>query len=216
MEGMGAGADSQLGEPVARKLGTYRAMRARKIMGILGLASGGRTSISAFRWRTLVPLASLYLLLFLGVAVNAQGVELDIPSMAPEGESVLPENTAFAAECLLPWNDLITKSGWVLGTLLVTQSERWGEILRVDFKIPGEDLSPFDQSADLLAYTGREFAIERCYRTESVATWQTEPALVGQPPCLAPSLLPYHRAVSQKRQAVRKNKNKAMHEPSTT
>jgi hypothetical protein len=54
----------------------------------------------------------------------------------------LPENTTFAAECLLPWSDLIKKSGWVLGAPLVTQSKRWGQILRVDFKIPGEDLSP--------------------------------------------------------------------------
>ena len=119
-------------------------MRARKIKGILGVAFGGRNlnGVHRFRWRTLVPLASLYLLLFLVVAMSAEGVELDIPSMAPEGENVLPENTTFAAECLLPWNDLITKTGWVLGAPLVTQSERWGEILRVDFKIPGEDLSP--------------------------------------------------------------------------
>jgi hypothetical protein len=93
-------------------------------------------------WRNLGALASLCLLLSLGVAMNAQSEELDVPSIAPEGEKVLPANSSFAADCLLPWNDLITKSGWVLGVSIVTQSERWGEVLRVDFKIPGEDLSP--------------------------------------------------------------------------
>src|SRR5262245_30526749 len=104
-------------------------MRARKIKGIPGVAFGGRNlnGVHRFRWRTLVPLASLYLLLFLVVAMSAEGVELDIPSMAPEGENVLPENTTIAAECLLPWNDLITKTGWVLGAPLVTQSERWAK-----------------------------------------------------------------------------------------
>jgi hypothetical protein len=90
-------------------------------------------------WRNLI--ASLCLLLSLGVTMSAQGEELDVPSIAPEGEKVLPENSSFAADCLLPWNDLITQSGWMLGASLVTQSERWGEILRVDFKIRGEDLS---------------------------------------------------------------------------
>src|SRR5215510_715470 len=102
-------------------------MRARKIKGIPDVAPGGRilNGVHRFGWRTLVPLASLYLLLFLVVALSAEGVELDIPSMASEGESVLPENTTFAAECLLPLNDVITKSGWVLGAPLVTQSKRW-------------------------------------------------------------------------------------------
>jgi hypothetical protein len=59
-------------------------MRARKIKGIPSVAPRGRT----LRWRAFVPFASLWLLLFLGVAMNAQGVELDIPSMAPEGENV--------------------------------------------------------------------------------------------------------------------------------
>ena len=93
-------------------------------------------------WRSVVTLASLCLWLSLGVGMSAQGEELDIPSITPEGEKVLLEDSSFAADCLSTWNDLITKSRWVLGTSLVTQSERWGEILRVDFKIPGEDLSP--------------------------------------------------------------------------
>ena len=95
-----------------------------------------------YNLRNLVLLVPLCLLLSFGVTMNAQGQEIDeIPSVAPEGENVLPENTTFAADCLLSLNDLTTKGGWALGARLVTR-ERWGEVLRVDFKIPGEDLSP--------------------------------------------------------------------------
>jgi hypothetical protein len=55
----------------------------------------------------------------------------------------------------------------------VTQSKRWGEILRVDFKIPNEDLSPL-VTAYLLADACWEFAIERRYWVESAAAGQAQ------------------------------------------
>jgi hypothetical protein len=95
------------------------------------------------RWPKIVPFVSLFLLLFLVVTTNAQSEELDpIPPVAPEGEKIIAENSSFAEDCLSLYDKLIKRSKWVLGTSLVTQSERWGEIFRVDFKIPEDDLSP--------------------------------------------------------------------------
>ena len=109
------------------------------------LPGGGAlvTHSSSRKYLALFRLATVWLLLSVGVTMNTRADEpQSIPPIAAEGEKVLPEDTTFTAECLLPWNDFITRMRWVLGTALVTQSEQWGDILRVDFKIPGEDLSP--------------------------------------------------------------------------
>lgn len=48
----------------------------------------------------------------------------------------------FAAECLAGVRTLPSSEKWVLGAELITHSDQWGDIYRVDFEIDGEAFSP--------------------------------------------------------------------------
>src|SRR6516165_11079464 len=78
-----------------------------------------------------------------GPTMTAQANDPEsFPPISPEGETVVPESPSFLAACLSHSNQMVQSSGWLLGTQLLTRSDKWGAIWRVDFKIPGEDISP--------------------------------------------------------------------------
>jgi hypothetical protein len=83
----------------------------------------------------------------LGVAMSAEDRAQDQqPPLAPEAEMVTAD-VAFSENCLATVNDFIAKSNgrlqWELGRPLVTRSDKWGLIWRVDFNDGGPDLAPY-------------------------------------------------------------------------
>jgi hypothetical protein len=73
--------------------------------------------------------------------VNADDA-LSWPPLTPDGEAETDDPSSLAEACRAMWKDLIAKGGWQLGTPLVTKSQKWGMVYRVDFAMPGPDLSP--------------------------------------------------------------------------
>lgn len=73
------------------------------------------------------------------------------PSLSPEGEAVM-DDQGTASACLARASELGAKLDktpdtagyfqWTLGTPLVTVSETWGVVCRIDFKMAGDDFSP--------------------------------------------------------------------------
>jgi hypothetical protein len=64
------------------------------------------------------------------------------PPLTPDGEAATNDPLSLAEACQARWEDLIAKGGWRLGTPLITTSEKWGTVYRVDFEMPGPDLTP--------------------------------------------------------------------------
>jgi hypothetical protein len=70
--------------------------------------------------------------------MNAEAQDARLfPPMAPDGERVVPDNPAFVAGCLTKLRARLTR--YKLGTQLVSESDRWGTVLRIDFEIPDLD-----------------------------------------------------------------------------
>jgi hypothetical protein len=99
----------------------------------------GRRPVALLRWSALCTV--VWFQLFLGFAMTAEaedaGADLSPPTI-PSGEKAWPENLLFAETCLSKVNEIAAKSEWRLGAKLLTQSDRWGLILRIDFDIAGE------------------------------------------------------------------------------
>jgi hypothetical protein len=71
-----------------------------------------------------------------GIALGAEAQEADLyPPLVPEGESAAPDSADFVANCLSILKDRLPSK--ILGAQLVTKTERWGTILRIDFEVPG-------------------------------------------------------------------------------
>ena len=60
-----------------------------------------------------------------------QGV--DSPSLDPDGHIVTADNTTFTGKCLSLVDKFSSGNNWRLGQPLLTRSERWGLVWRVDF-----------------------------------------------------------------------------------
>jgi hypothetical protein len=67
---------------------------------------------------------------------DAQDIAL-YPPLAPDGETVAPASSKFAAGCLSMMKDQV--AGKILGTQLVSENSRWGTVLRIDFDTPDFD-----------------------------------------------------------------------------
>ncbi len=69
--------------------------------------------------------------------------ELAGPPLEPAADE-LPgaRRPTFAAECLAGIRTLPSSEQWMLGAELITHSDQWGDIYRVDFEIDGESFSP--------------------------------------------------------------------------
>lgn len=58
---------------------------------------------------------------------------LETPNADPGTESVLPNTGAFVDACLKHVAGLVDRLGWQLGQSLLTRSDQWGLVWRVDF-----------------------------------------------------------------------------------
>jgi hypothetical protein len=84
----------------------------------------------------------LSLPLFLAVARSAGSEDADpFPPASPGTETVVPGDLPFVTDCLSQVNEIAANNGWKLGTQLLTHSDQWGTILRVDFDIAGYTVS---------------------------------------------------------------------------
>jgi hypothetical protein len=71
---------------------------------------------------------------------HAQGVET--PSLDPDGQILTADNTTFTTKCVSLVDKVSSGKNWQLGQPLLTRSEKWGLVWRVDFKISDADFSP--------------------------------------------------------------------------
>jgi hypothetical protein len=101
-----------------------------------------------------------HVLLCGAASVGGRGVE---PPLSPDGEAVMDDEGA-ASACLARASALGAKlektpdtAGyfeWTLGTPLVTVSEAWGVVCRVDFKMAGKDFASYVNR--LVLYAGAQ------------------------------------------------------------
>jgi hypothetical protein len=99
--------------------------------------------------------------LFCGAA--SIGGDIQQPPLSPDGEAVMNDPDT-ASYCLEKATELGAKLDrapesagyfkWTLGTPLVSQSETWGVVCRIDFTMAGEDVSP--RVNRLVLYVGAE------------------------------------------------------------
>jgi len=59
------------------------------------------------------------------------------PPLVPKDEVVLTPDPIFEAECKAEISDQAREFKWQFGTSLLTKSEDWGIVWRMDFDIPG-------------------------------------------------------------------------------
>lgn len=64
------------------------------------------------------------------------------PSAVPKGETVVAGNPIFVNACMSIVSIDASSLGWRLGKSILTHSDVWGLVWRIDFQVP-------DQSADL-------------------------------------------------------------------
>ena len=85
--------------------------------------------------------SSLVVAVMLGTSMDtyAQGVES--PSLDPDGQIVTADNTAFTEKCLSLIDKFSLGKNWRLRQPLLTRSEKWGVVWRVDFTISDADSS---------------------------------------------------------------------------
>ena len=82
-------------------------------------------------------------MLIFGLPMNAKAQDIyEHPPTEPTGEHVIQDASAFGADCLGQAQDLAAAGRLELGTPLLTRSDKWGVVWRVDFKIAGQDLQP--------------------------------------------------------------------------
>jgi len=56
------------------------------------------------------------------------------PSAEPNGETAAAENSVFVNACMSMISDRAAALGWHLGRSLLTRSDVWGLVWRIDFK----------------------------------------------------------------------------------
>jgi len=64
------------------------------------------------------------------------------PPVTPDSDEAMPNNSSFAATCLSQMQALPLANEWKLGRQLLTQSDQWGAVCRIDFEIAGDDIKP--------------------------------------------------------------------------
>jgi hypothetical protein len=67
------------------------------------------------------------------------GTELSFPGAVPDGETAAPENQPFVSMCTSKASRIAAARGWRLGKSLLTHSDTWGFIWRIDFKYQDDD-----------------------------------------------------------------------------
>ena len=72
--------------------------------------------------------------------MRTRGVDEDLfPPDVPGNETPASEDSPAARACVAMVESWAARPGWTLGKRRVTQSDRWGVIVRVDFTIPGTE-----------------------------------------------------------------------------
>jgi hypothetical protein len=56
------------------------------------------------------------------------------PGPEPDGETPVPENSAFVSACMSVVSDRAAAMGWRLGNSILTHSDVWGFVFRIDLK----------------------------------------------------------------------------------
>jgi len=85
---------------------------------------------------------ALFLLTFTSFGMS-DASEL-VPDAVPTGEAVLSDESHFVDACKSAIAEDARKFGWSFGSSLLTRSEQWGLVWRVDFFVPGHATdSPF-------------------------------------------------------------------------
>jgi hypothetical protein len=70
-------------------------------------------------------------------------MQFDAPPLTPDNdEIVLPEDASFTALCISEIRATPSGRTYQLGVPLLTRSEKWGLIWRVDYQVPGLRLYP--------------------------------------------------------------------------
>lgn len=120
----------------------------------------------------------LSLPLFLAVARSAGSEDADpFPPASPGTETVVPGDLPFVTDCLSQVNEIAANNGWKLGTQLLTHSDQWGTILRVDFDIAGYTVSARINRAVCWRTAGGDLNImymcRRCTGRSSARSWRS-------------------------------------------
>lgn len=84
---------------------------------------------------TCVTLASA--LILLTVVSKVSEASPLFPRAVPKGERVIAGEALFVEACKSVFADEAHRFGWSFGNSILTQSDRWGLIWRVDFSTPG-------------------------------------------------------------------------------
>jgi len=75
--------------------------------------------------------------------MNAQAQDAGLfPALTPESEEVASADPSFATACLSEASRMAAAANWELGQPVLTRSERWGTICRLDFTIRGREPGP--------------------------------------------------------------------------
>lgn len=81
--------------------------------------------------------------LTLGLIMNAAAKNpSESPPLSPEGEKIVQGDPSFVAACQERIRYLASTGLWKLGKPLLTHSDKWGLVWRVDFEYPHDDLAP--------------------------------------------------------------------------
>ena len=125
-----------------------------------------------------------HVLLCGAASVGGHGVE---PPLSPDGEAVMDDESA-ASACLARASALGAKLDktpdtagyfeWTLGTPLVTVSEAWGVVCRVDFKMAGKDFAPYVNR--LVLYAGAQKMNVMIAIGQDIAPLHADEAVISQ------------------------------------
>ncbi len=67
-------------------------------------------------------------------AENMNPMETMYPGPEPENETPVFENAAFVSACMSKVSDRPALTGWFLGNSILTHSDVWGFVFRIDFQ----------------------------------------------------------------------------------
>lgn len=69
---------------------------------------------------------------------NMKRMGIECPGPEPEGETPAPENQAFVSACMSAASARAASVGWRLGKSILTHSDAWGFLFRIDLQSPDE------------------------------------------------------------------------------
>jgi hypothetical protein len=137
-----------------------------------------------FRFLLSALLIGGHVLLCGAASVGGTSVE---PPLSPDGEAVMHDERT-ASACLARAGELGTKLDqtpdtagyfqWTLGTPLVTVSETWGVVCRIDFQMAGKDFSPYVNR--LVLYAAAQKTKVMIAIGQDIAPLQTDTASLSQ------------------------------------